>query len=377
MTILVLSVDRDDDYGEKAGVRGPVVGRQANLDAAVKLALSDPEDSDANCTFGALRAYDELAAEGEDVEIVTITGDKRVGVTSDRKLTRMLDEVLADVKPDRCVFVTDGAEDEFILPLVTSRVRVDTVHRVIVRQHADLEGTYYIIRRALEDEKMQRTFMLPMALALLVYGVFAVLGQAPLGIGAISITIGAYFFVKVLHVGTVIRRSASDIFAGLTSGKVSLFTSLLAILVLLAGVVTGARTVIDSRSDPLAELFVAAATAILWWVIASALIGAAGKVIDAYIREGVVLWNYWTLPFSLVASGLILMAAFDVVGNIAAGNGPLVPPEDFLYVLAGFVLAITGSVTNAFIRQRAEDRGAKSTVPGARASTRAPEERGS
>ena len=40
--ILVLCVDRDNDLGDKAKVKGPVVGRDEILKAAGVLALADP-----------------------------------------------------------------------------------------------------------------------------------------------------------------------------------------------------------------------------------------------------------------------------------------------------------------------------------------------
>ena len=48
--ILVLCVDRDADLETKAGIQTPIVGRGENLDAAVALALKDPEEPDANAT---------------------------------------------------------------------------------------------------------------------------------------------------------------------------------------------------------------------------------------------------------------------------------------------------------------------------------------
>ncbi len=352
--LLVLSVDRDNDFGEKAGVPGPIVGREANLKAAVALALADPEDSDANCCFGAIQIQDELAREGETVEIVTLTGDRRVGAVSDRRLTRDLEEVLARFRPTRCIFVTDGAEDEFILPLVTSRVKVEAVRRVIVKQNADLEGTYYVIKKALEDDKMQRTFLMPLALGLLVYGVFAVLGKPGLGVGAITITLGVYFLAKVLHLGQAAKRTIMDVYAGFTAGKVSLFTSLLAILVLVAGFVTAGRAVLLNREDAVAVLALDAATSVLWWIVAAALIAAAGKVTDAYVREGVVLYSYSTLPFSLVAAALVLTAALAIGRNLARHEPFAVGLQEALLVLAGFLFSLMGSVVNAVVRQRAE-----------------------
>ena len=51
---LILSVDRDDDVGYKAGVTTPAIGREACLEAAVKLGTADPEDSDTNAIFQAI-----------------------------------------------------------------------------------------------------------------------------------------------------------------------------------------------------------------------------------------------------------------------------------------------------------------------------------
>ena len=145
-----------------------------------------------------------------------------------------------------------------------------------------------------------------------------------------------------------------DVYAGLTSGKVSLFTSMLAILVLVAGLVTTGRAVTAALDSSVALLAVAAAQGILWWIIAAALIAAAGKVTDAYIREGVVLYSYWTLPFSLVAAGLILTAALRIGENVLTGASYVVRVDEVLYVIAGFLFALTGTVTHTFVRQRAE-----------------------
>ena len=44
--LLVICIDRDNDVGEKAGIVTPVVGRDACIEAAQRLALEDPEDAD-------------------------------------------------------------------------------------------------------------------------------------------------------------------------------------------------------------------------------------------------------------------------------------------------------------------------------------------
>ena len=44
--LLVICVDRDNDVGEKAGIKTPVIGRDACIEAAQRLALEDPEDAE-------------------------------------------------------------------------------------------------------------------------------------------------------------------------------------------------------------------------------------------------------------------------------------------------------------------------------------------
>ena len=41
--VLILCVDRDDDLGVKTKIKTPILGRKENLEAAVALALKDPE----------------------------------------------------------------------------------------------------------------------------------------------------------------------------------------------------------------------------------------------------------------------------------------------------------------------------------------------
>ncbi|HOL40489.1 MAG TPA: DUF373 family protein, partial [Methanospirillum sp.] len=81
---LVLNIDRDDDIGFKASIDSPLIGRSACLDAAVRLALADPEDSDVNAIFQAVSTYDKLIADGEEAEVAVIGGNHFRFIEGDR-----------------------------------------------------------------------------------------------------------------------------------------------------------------------------------------------------------------------------------------------------------------------------------------------------
>lgn len=151
--ILILCVDRDGDLGTKAEVKTPVVGRKENLDAAVTLALRDPEEPDANAMFEAVRIYDRLKIEAkpeEIFEIATISGSEFGGVGADRKIVAELGELMGSSPASEVILVVDGYSDEAVLPLIQSRVPVTSVSRIVVKHSESIEETAALFSRYLK-----------------------------------------------------------------------------------------------------------------------------------------------------------------------------------------------------------------------------------
>ena len=151
--ILILCVDRDDDLGVKAKIETPILGREANLNAAVALALADPEEADANAMFEAVRIHDRLQSRNkpdEVFEIATIAGSELGGVSADRKIASEFDELLKSFKADEVILISDGYSDEAVLPLIESRVPVSSVRRIVMRHSESIEETAAIFTRYLK-----------------------------------------------------------------------------------------------------------------------------------------------------------------------------------------------------------------------------------
>jgi len=92
--LLVICIDRDNDVGEKAGIITPVIGRNACIEAAQRLALEDPEDADSNSIFAAIKTYEDLISKGYKVEVVTVAGVKNRGIHADEKILAETRKVL-------------------------------------------------------------------------------------------------------------------------------------------------------------------------------------------------------------------------------------------------------------------------------------------
>jgi len=313
MKTLVLNVDRDDDFGRKAKIKSPIIKIKNNIDAANKLGQADPEDSDINAIFSAISTYKILAKEGKNVEIATVCGHIDVGLKSYQILTEQLEKVIKDTGAQEEVLVTDGAEDEYILPMIQSRIKISSIKRVSVKQSKELEDTYYRIIKLLDDEKVQKQFLLPIALVLIVGAFFVLLGIAASGFGAILLTLGVYLLIRVFHWERNIAVMWREIKSGFLTGKLAIYTSIIAIVILIAfGLfayyATFENTIFPSDAPLIpALLFI---SNMVWGIVIAGLIATFGRVVDVYVRDKKTPWNYWIVPFSLFAFGFISSAVF-------------------------------------------------------------------
>jgi putative membrane protein len=211
--ILILCVDRDGDLGTKTEIKTPLIGREGNLNAAVALALKDPEEPDANAMFEAIRLYDRLTSERkpeEVFEIATISGSELGGVGADRKIVAELSEVLKAFPANEVILVTDGYSDEAVLPLIESRVPVSSVRRIVVKHSESIEQTAALFTRYLkmimENPRYSRIALGLPGILFLILGALAVFGLVHYYFIAFIIVLGAYMFVKGFGIDKLAKR---------------------------------------------------------------------------------------------------------------------------------------------------------------------------
>ena len=356
MKTLVLCVDRDDDVGTKTRLKGPLIGRDENLQGATELGLADPEDSDVNTILTAIAVYDERVKLKEDAEVATITGDARVGTISDRILTQQLERVLEEVKPDRAFLVSDGAEDEYIFPMVSSRIRVDHVRRVFVRQSPAIESTYYMVVRAVRNPKIRRKIVFPIGLALLVFSAIALTnpGIAPAIVG---LAIGIYLLFISLPISSlsdVASRTLAyyeNLRARFAARDFSAIFNLIAFIVVILGVAFGldlARTQV-TWVDPGASitqavvLFLAGS---LWWFMVSVLTFESGRALTAYLQKGRAPRHTLIVAGSFLAIGVLVLSLVYFLGGVFPSLSlSSVVPLMAVILLMALLIVVSGAFT--------------------------------
>ncbi len=212
--ILILCVDRDGDLGTKVEIKTPVIGRDGNLNAAVALALRDPEEPDANAMFEAVRVYDRLHNESEPsevFEIATICGSELGGVGADRKIVAELGELLVSFPANEVILVTDGYSDEAVLPLIESRVPVSSVRRIVVKHSKSIEETVALFTRymklVMENPRYSRVVLGVPGLLFLILGFLSIFNLLYYYWIAFIFVVSTFMLVKGFGVDKTVQKS--------------------------------------------------------------------------------------------------------------------------------------------------------------------------
>ena len=323
--LLVLCVDLDDDLGRKAGVETPVIGQTAVREAAVALATADPEDSDVNVLFEGLR----IAGEAEEpVEVATVTGVEARDVEASRRVGTQLDQVLAELDAEhvRAIVVTDGAQDESVVPVIRSRVTVDGVRRVVVRQAQDLESMYYTLKQVLADPETRGALLVPLGILLLIYplallaNLFDFRGTV---LGLVSGLLGLYLLGRGFGVYERLERAVARTRRALFTGHVILITHVVAAALLVVGGVDGVQAVeqlqASADSPTVVEVGASFVSGALLWAGAAGVTASLGQITDEYLAGG-FRWQYLNAPFYVVAIAAVLHAVSGfLLGDASLG----------------------------------------------------------
>lgn len=306
---LVLSVDRDDDVGYKAGVETPAIGRDACLNAAIKLGTADPEDSDTNAIFQAIKTYDEQKAKGNDVEIAVISGNHLNMLEGDRRIARLLEETIERTGVTDCILISDGAEDEFVLPIIQSYLKVVGIVRVTIKQLPNIEGTYYIIKKLMNDPKIARTFLVPLGFLLLIGALLAFFLPGLSAVLVVIALIGLYLVFKGFDLDEYLGMFYHGLIDSLKSGKMSAISYIGSAILIIAGVISGLMSIVTYYPNSGDISFIYSIMTFLFgsiiWFVISALVAVIGRIIDAVQNNHIGLHKLFVIPFFTIALGLL------------------------------------------------------------------------
>ena len=313
--LLVICIDRDNDVGEKAGIITPVIGRDACIEAAQRLALEDPEDADSNSIFAAIKTYEDLISKGYKAEVITVAGVKSKGVQADEKILEETKKALEKFSANGAVIVSDGEDDESVVPVIQNILPVVSVQRVVMKVSRSVEYSYAVFGKYLKmiayDAKYSKFFLGVPGILLLIGGVATVMGYTT-EITAVLISIlGGAFLIRAFDIDKVWSNWAKPT----PMGFIRIFTMVTGILLMLSSVPAGVNAIDEKLLESETEIlsifsneviigqFVSGALPILWigmgaifaGILLSNWMGGIPRQISDFLRIVVLVALYPTV----------------------------------------------------------------------------------
>ena len=274
--LLVICIDRDNDIGEKAGISTPVIGRDACIEAAQRLALEDPEDADSNSIFAAIKTYEDLISKGYQVEVITVAGVKDRGVQADEKILSETKKVLKNFSANGAVIVSDGEDDESVIPVIQNVLPVVSVQRVVMKVSRSVEYSYAVFGKYLKmlayDSKYSKFFLGVPGILLLIGGIATAFGYTAEIFAVLVSILGGAFLIRAFD----IDRALSNWSKPTPMGFIRMFTMVAGALLILSSIPAGISAVdlelIEADTEIISKItdkmiigqFVAGALPILW-----------------------------------------------------------------------------------------------------------------
>lgn len=357
--LLVICVDRDNDIGEKAGITTPVIGRNACIDAAQRLALEDPEDADSNSMFAAIKTYEDLISKGYQVEVVIVAGIKKRGVQADEKILMEIKKISESFSANGAVIVSDGEDDESVIPVIQNVLPVISVQRVVMKVSRSVEYSYAVFGKYLKmlayDSKYSKFFLGVPGILLLIGGIGTIFGYTAEIFAVLVSILGAAFLIRAFDVD----RAWSNLTKPTPMGFIRIFTMVAGILIILSSIPAGINSIDQKLIEKDSELisiitdkivigqFVIGVLPTLWiglgaifaGVLLSNWIGGIPRQITDILRIIVLVALY-----PITSQFIIIMMSYDV------GSITLVPP-----LLAGLAATLI-SATILFKKYRKHKR---------------------
>ena len=313
--LLVICIDRDNDVGEKAGIITPVIGRDACIEAAQRLALEDPEDADSNSIFAAIKTYEDLISKGYKAEVITVAGVKSKGVQADEKILEETKKALEKFSANGAVIVSDGEDDESVVPVIQNILPVVSVQRVVMKVSRSVEYSYAVFGKYLKmlayDAKYSKFFLGVPGILLLIGGVATVIGYTT-EITAVLISIlGGAFLIRAFDIDKVWSNWAKPT----PMGFIRIFTMVTGILLMLSSVPAGVNAIDEKLLESETEIllifsneliigqFISGALPILWigmgaifaGILLSNWMGGIPRQISDFLRIVVLVALYPTV----------------------------------------------------------------------------------
>ena len=345
--ILVLCIDRDDDIGSKGGIETPVIGRDPCIDAGVRLAIEDPEDPDANAIFAAIKTYEELIAKGYSSQVALVAGKFNRGIEADEKIGIEIQNVLSMYRADGAVLISDGEDDETVVPVIQTIVPVISIQRIIIKHSRSVEYSYAVFGRYLKmlayDPRYSKFFLGVPGALLVATSLASFFGLTKEALALVFSILGLAFIIRAFD----IDKALSSLGRPTPTGFIRIFSTFAGILIIVVSIANGLASIPNEAIVPnmgalhiisnriIVGSFVHGTITLLWIGIATIL---AGSLLSNWFKGSILTMSD---ILRLVVLALLYIPILQFTSVLIERTNPFTLISSLLIGLAVTLVAAT------------------------------------
>ena len=345
--ILVLCIDRDDDIGSKGGIETPVIGRDPCIDAGVRLAIEDPEDPDANAIFAAIKTYEELIAKGYSSQVALVAGKFNRGIEADEKIGIEIQNVLSMYRADGAVLISDGEDDETVVPVIQTIVPVISIQRIIIKHSRSVEYSYAVFGRYLKmlayDPRYSKFFLGVPGALLVATSLASFFGLTKEALALVFSILGLAFIIRAFD----IDKALSSLGRPTPTGFIRIFSTFGGILIIVVSIANGLASIPSEAIVPnmgavhvitnriIVGSFVHGTITLLWIGIATIL---AGSLLSNWFKGSILTMSD---ILRLVVLALLYIPILQFTSVLIERTNPFTLISSLLIGLAVTLVAAT------------------------------------
>jgi putative membrane protein len=184
-----------------------------------------------------------LISKGYQVEVVTIAGVKNRGVQADEKILDETKKVLEKFSANGAVIVSDGEDDESVIPVIQNVLPVVSVQRVVMKVSRSVEYSYAVFGKYLKmlayDAKYSKFFLGVPGILLLIGGVATVFGYTAEIFAVLVSILGGAFLIRAFDIDRVWSSWSKPT----PMGFIRMFTMVAGVLLILSSIPAGVSAI--------------------------------------------------------------------------------------------------------------------------------------
>jgi len=175
-------------------------------------------------------------------------GDR--GVQADEKIVREVKSVLERFSANGAVIVSDGEDDESVIPIIQNVIPIVSVQRVVMKVSRSVEYSYAVFGKYLKmiayDSKYSKFFLGVPGILLLIGGIGTIFGYTQQIFAVLISILGGAFLIRAFDIDRAWATWAKPTPAGL----IRAFTAVAGAIIILASVLSGFSTIHTNILDP-------------------------------------------------------------------------------------------------------------------------------